>query len=117
MATFTKQKLSGSTNGRGILIVATASAGTTVHTATSTSGELDEVWLYVQNNHTAQVTVTIEWGGTTNPDDRIILGVASQTGLVLVVPGLLVGGGVVVKVYASVTNVVSVHGFVNNIAP
>ena len=33
MATFTKLKLSGSTDGKAIKVAATATAGTTIHTA------------------------------------------------------------------------------------
>jgi hypothetical protein len=115
MATYTKAKLSGSTNGRGILIAATATPGTTLHTAINTAGALDEVWIYLMNNHTGQVTVTLEWGGTTNPDDRISLALSAQSGLVLVVPGLVLGGGVLVRAFAGTANVVSAHGFVNQI--
>jgi hypothetical protein len=115
MATYTKAKLSGSTNGRGILVAATATPGTLIHTATSTGGALDEVWLYLTNNHTAPVTVTFEWGGTTSPNDRVVLAIAAQSGLVLVIPGLVLDGGVVVRVFAATTNVISVHGFVNQI--
>ena len=37
MATFTKVKLSGSTNGRGIAVAATATLGTTIHAAHATA--------------------------------------------------------------------------------
>ena len=35
MATYSKELLSGSTNGKGILVVETATAGTLLHTAVS----------------------------------------------------------------------------------
>ena len=41
MATFTKLKLSGSTDGKAIKVVQTATAGTTIHTAHATA--LDEI--------------------------------------------------------------------------
>ena len=43
--TITKTLLSGSTNGRQIKVAATATPGTTIHTATNTAGQMDEVWL------------------------------------------------------------------------
>ena len=69
MTTIVKTVLSGSTNGRGIKVVATSSAGTTIHTAHSTSE--DEIWLYAQNTDSTDRKLTIEYGGTTSPDDLI----------------------------------------------
>ena len=46
MATFTKQKLSGSTDGKGIKITSnTGGSGTTVHTAVTGTTDFDEVWI------------------------------------------------------------------------
>lgn len=113
MATFTKVKLSGSTDGRGIKIAATATAGTTVHTADSTA--LDEIWLYLYNSDTSDIIATVEFGGTTAPDDNIKVTVPYQGGLVLVVPGLILTNSVVVKVFAGTANKIVATGFVNRI--
>ena len=45
MATYSKQKLSDSTNGRNIKVAATATAGTAIHTAVAGASDLDEIWL------------------------------------------------------------------------
>lgn len=108
-----KLKLSGSTDGRGIKIVATATAGTIIHTAHATS--LDEVWLYAFNSSGAPVSLTIEQGGVSAPDDNITLAIPSLVGLVLIVPGLIVTGSVVVRAFAGTTNVIICYGFVNRI--
>lgn len=115
MATFTKNKLSGSTNGKQIKVVATATPGTTIHTAVAGTAAWDEVWIYAQNNHTAAVDLTIEFGGTSSPDDLIVASIPSKTGLYLIVPGLLLQNSLVVKAFASVANVISLTGFVNSI--
>lgn len=118
MATFVKQKLSGSTNGRPIKVVATATAGTLIHTAVSgtTVGTFDEIWLYATNSSTAVVALTIEFGGTTNPDDRIVLNIpASGSGLVTVIPGLILQNATIVRAFAGTTNVIMLSGFVNAI--
>lgn len=115
MATFAKQKLSGSTNGRQIKIAATASPGTLIHTAVAGSVDWDEVWLYVTNNHTAALTLTIQWGGTTNPDDSIPMSIPSKTGLYLIVPGLVLQNGLAVRAYAQTTNLLTISGWVNRI--
>jgi len=115
MATFTKRKLSGSTDGKGIKVVATATAGTTIHTAVSgtTAGTFDEIWLYAQNNHTGAVTLTIEFGGTTDPDNLIIATLDSKSGLQLMVPGLILQNSAVVAAFAGTANVITITGFVN----
>jgi hypothetical protein len=117
MATAVKRKLSGSTDGRGIKIVATATAGTTVHTAVAgtTPGTVDEVWLYAYNGHTAAVVLTIEFGGATVPDDNVVLTVPAKTGLTLVVPGLILQNATVVKSFAATANVIAIYGYVNAI--
>lgn len=120
MTTFTKTTLSASTDGRGIKVVATASAGTTIHTGSATAATLHKVWLWAVNTDTVARTVTLQWGGTTAPDDSITVNLApSAAGLVLVAPGLLIKGNatpLVVKAFASAANVVILHGEVDVIA-
>jgi hypothetical protein len=119
MATFTKLILSGSTNGRAIKIAATATPGTTIHTGPSNASELDEIWLYAQNTDTTARKLTIEWGGTSSPDDLIELTIPPESGLTLVAPGLLIKGNgtpLVVRAFAALTNVVTIHGYCNRIA-
>jgi hypothetical protein len=113
MATFSKVKLSGSTNGRNVKVAATATLGTTVHTAHATA--LDELWLWAVNSDTSDRKLTIEFGGVSSPDDLIEQTIPAESGLVLIVPGLLVTGAVVVTAFASSANVVLVNGYVNRI--
>lgn len=117
MATAVKRKLSGSTDGRGVKVVATSSSGTTIHTAVSgtTAGTYDEVWLYAYNSDTVDRLLTIQYGGTSTPDDDIKVTIPSQVGLVLVVPGLILQNASVVRAYAAAANVVIIYGFVNAI--
>jgi hypothetical protein len=120
MATFTKQILSGSTDGKAIKVAATSiGSGTTIHTGSTTSTTLDEVWLYAQNTSTSSVKLTIGWGGTSDPDDLIELTVQGEAGLVTVIPGFLIKGNataLVVRAAAATANVITIHGFVNRIA-
>jgi hypothetical protein len=118
MATFTKKILSGSTDGKAIKVVQTATAGTTIHTGSATATTHDEVWLYAVNSSSSDVKLTIEWGGVSSPDDLIELNVLAEAGLVLVVPGLLIKGNatpLVVKAFAATGNVILLHGYVNQI--
>ena len=118
MATYTKVKLSGSTDGRAIKVAATATAGTTIHTGSTTATTYDEIWLYAQNTDTSAVKLTIEWGGTTAPDDLIEVTVQPEAGLVCIAPGLLLKGNataLIVRAFAATANVITIHGFVNQI--
>lgn len=120
MAVFTAGILSGSTNGRPVKVAATAiGSGTTIHTATSVSGAFDEVSIYVTNTHTATVSVTLGWGGTTDPDDLICktVSLSPLSGPVPIVTGLRLNGGVIVKAAGSTANVLLVTGIVNSISP
>lgn len=116
MTTFTKQKLSGSTNGKQIKVVATATAGTLIHTAVAGTTDWDEVWLWAVNSDTVARKLTIEFGGTTSPDDTIEVLIPAEGGLVLVVPGLILQNELVVRAFAAAANVILVGGFVNRIA-
>lgn len=115
MATFTKRVLSGSTNGRMIKVVATSSAGTTIHTAVTGTDDFDEVWLWAVNSDTTDRKLTIEFGGTTSPDDLVEVTIRAEAGLVLIVPGWPLQNGLVVRAFAAAANVVSIGGFVNRI--
>jgi hypothetical protein len=114
MATFTKLKLSGSTDGKAVKVVQTATAGTTIHTAHATA--LDEIWLYAHNSSAAVVKLTLEWGeAAVDGNIEINIGVEG-TGLVLVSPGLLLTNSLVVKAFAATADVITLTGYVNRIA-
>ena len=118
MATFTKQVLSGSTDGKAVKVAATATAGTLIHEGSATATTIDEVWLYAVNSSASDVKLTIEWGEATAPDGNIELSVEAESGLVLVVPGLPLQGNatpLVVKAFAATGDVVLIHGYVNQI--
>jgi hypothetical protein len=115
MATYSKQLLSGGTTGKNVKVVATATAGTTIHTAVSGTSDMDEIWLYACNTDSADRKLTIEFGGTTSPDDLTEVTIGTEAGWVLVIPGLLLQNSLVVKAFAAAANVVEVNGYVNRI--
>lgn len=120
MATFTKTALSGSTQGKAIKVVATASTGTTIHATGTSASILDEVWLYAYNSNTAYVVLTIQFGGTATPDNDIKITIPPQSGLTLVSPGLILSGtgaaANTIYAYADTTNVITISGYVNRIS-
>jgi hypothetical protein len=111
---YTRVLLSGSTQGRGIKVVQTATAGTTIHTAVAGTTDMDEIWLWAQNNHTAAVLLTLEWGNAST-DDNIIVTIPAKSGLYLVAPGIMLQNELVVKAFAGTANVVIIHGYVNRL--
>ena len=118
MATFTKNHLSGSTDGKQIKVAATATAGTTIHTGPTNTAHFHEVWLYAVNSDTTARKLTIEWGGTSSPDDLIEVTIAAESGLVLIIPGLVLQGNataLVVRAFAATANVINISGYVNEI--
>jgi hypothetical protein len=122
MATLSKLCLqpAGTTGtGLAIKVAATATAGTAIHTASSTSTTIDEIWLYAMNTSASSVKLTIEWGEATSPDGHIEVTVQPEAGLVTIIPGLLLQGNAtpkVVRAFAATANVITIHGFVNRIA-
>lgn len=120
MATYTKTLLSGSTQGRGIKVAATGTPGTLIHATGISSSTIDEVWLFAFNSDTTPRKLTIEFGGTTSPDDTIEVTIPAEGGLILVVSGLcLTGTGAAannVRAFCATANVVMIVGFVNRIA-
>src|SRR5882724_10873274 len=111
--TFTKQMLSGSVNGKQIKITATTSgSANNIHTAVAGSGSFDEIWLYAYNDFTGSVTLNLNWGGTTEPDNKITVTVPSLSGRTLVCDGMLLNNGLTVKAYAATANEIMIDGFV-----
>lgn len=113
MSTYSKVILTGSTDGKAVLVAATSTPGTTVHTAHATA--TDEVWLWAINTDTTARKLTIEFGGTTAPDNLIEVTISPEAGLVLVCPGLPLTNSAVVKAFAATASVIGVYGYVNRI--
>jgi hypothetical protein len=113
MATYTKRILSGSTNGKAITVVQTASPGDTVHTAVAGSSDMDEIWIYVYNVSISPIDLTLQWGGTA-AIDGIVGTIDGSAGMILVAPGLLLNNSLIVKAFAT-TSGLAIQGFVNRI--
>jgi hypothetical protein len=118
VATFTKNKLSGSTDGMAIKLTGNTSGGAvTVHTsvAGTTAGVFDEIWIYANNTSTSAVKLTIEWGTATAADGNIEQTIAGEAGLVLVISGLILQNSKIVKAFAGTADVILLTGYVNSI--
>ena len=124
MATFTKAHLTGAADGEGILVASTSGLGggspngTLIHTAVAgtTAGTFEEIWLYATNTSTSGVKLTLEWGNQTDDTGHIEVMIPPESGLMQIVPGLILHNTKKVTAFAGTANVITVHGFVNSIA-
>lgn len=112
---FKKRSLSASTDGRGIKVGTTATPGTLIHTALDSAAvnEWDEITLRAVNTSGSPVKLTVEWGGTTSPDDLIELTIPAESGFSEVIPGHVLQNGAEVRVFAATADVIVIHGYVN----
>lgn len=116
MAGMTTIALSGSTRGRPIQIAATATPGTLLHTATTTAGQIDKVYIDLTNTSASAVTVTIEFGTTGAGAEMDIIVPANAT--VRAVDGAVIGGAATdtIRAFASVGSVVNAVGRVERLS-
>lgn len=114
MTTYTKQFFSGGADGVPIKVVATATAGTTIHTADASAK--DEIWLWAFNTDTSDRKLTIEFGGATSPDFTVEQTIPAEDGAYLVIPGWVLSNSKTVKAFCATANVVSVCGYINRIS-
>jgi hypothetical protein len=116
MATAYKRNFSGLDHGPGIELAQTATPGDLIHTAvaSTTAGTFDEVWIWAQNNHTADVVLTIEFSSHDHAQN-ITVTVPFKSGLVPVVPGLILQDALDINAFAAIANVITLFGFVNAI--
>lgn len=108
-----KIKLSGSTDGLPVHVSGTNTGGAnTIHTAHASA--LDEIWLWAANRSGTDATLTIEWGGATDPGNLLSKAVVipANGGLVCIAPGLPLTNSLVVKAFAGTANVIGIVGYV-----
>ena len=112
---YKKRKFSASSDGRGIKVAVTATPGTLIHEALSSvaANEWDEVWIRAINTSGSAVKLTLEWGGTSAPDDQIEITIPAEDGFHNVVEGHVLQNGKQVRAFAATGDVIILHGYVN----
>ena len=112
MPTYTEHLLSGSTKGMGISMTGTATgSAVTIHTPPAGATNHDCIRLSAVNNHTAAVTLTIEFGGTA-VTTNITAELEAGAGLQRIVGLEPLNDGAVIKGFASVADKINVFGSV-----
>ena len=121
MATYTKEILSASANGKAINITATGLDTTNIHTTLASSSSMDEVWLYASNSTEADISFNLLFGGTDFTNDILFDGIIeAYAGNILVCPGLISKGdgttGFSIYGNSSVASGINIFGYVNRIS-
>jgi len=115
MANYSALILSGSTNGRNILVVATATPGTLIHTAHATA--LDYVDLEACNTSGTARVLTIERGGVTDPNDLMEVTIPSDGNWGTIDSGVApLTGSVVIRAFCAATaSTINIRGGVRRV--
>lgn len=117
MASATRLVLSGGTEGQPILVAATATPGTTIHTVGANTGTTgcEEVWLWANNTSTSPIKLTVEWGGTTSPNNTVEQTIPAEAGAIVVIPGWVLQNSRVIRAFAATANLIIINGYANKI--
>lgn len=117
MLSYTPSILSGSTNGDVIPIAATATPGTLIHTAIAGGSGFDEVFFWVANVTGSAATLTVEWGGVSDPADLATktLSIPPNGPPVPIMVGQRINGGLAVRAFSNTSNALNVTGYTNRI--
>jgi len=115
MAIYTGELLSGSTNGRPIPVVAVATPGTTIHTAPSGTTGFDEVFLFAANVTGSTATLTVEWGGVTDPGDHLVksYSIPANSPQYPIAVGQRINNGLSIKAFSGSASALNITGWVN----
>lgn len=114
MGTLTKLPLSGKTNSMPIVIDDDTTPGVTIHTATSSTDVIDEVYLWVWNVGGVALTLTLVFDDGGTPLE-IPHAIPAESGPYAIYPGIAEGEGLVISAFCPEddSGVLVVNGYVN----
>ena len=110
--TVTKNKLSGSTNGKQIKITTKEDPGTLIHTCVSETTDYDEIWLYATNTNKSAIKITTHFNDDASNAYWLWYILPPQSGWICVCNGWSVHNGAILRMFANLINVVNVAGYV-----
>lgn len=107
-----KDLLSGSTNGEPIVVAATATPGTTVHTAGATGYE--NIWLWASNVTSSPATLTLEWGSVSDPGGHLVntYSLPANSLPIPIATGQQIQGSVVIGAFSGTASAINVTGYI-----
>lgn len=118
MAVYSIEKLSGSTDGKGIKVTGTSSAAdVTIHTATAGAGDIDLVTLWAVNQDVdgEPRSLTIAWGAETDPDNLITVPIPCKQGLVPIAIRMPIMNSLIIGAWADEASDVIIYGYVERV--
>jgi len=92
MATYEKIKLSADPKGTGIPLTDGASSGDVIHETDVSGSVLDELWLYASWSPPGTPDPTPVYLALDNANYQIMQNVPANSGLTLIIPGLIISG-------------------------
>lgn len=117
MATYSRVLLSGSTNGKVVIVAATATPGTVIHTAVAGALAFDELYLWASNVTALPATLTIEWGGVADPGSHLVKAyvIPANSPPIPIATGQVLNNGIVCGAFSATGNAINLSGYVNRI--
>ena len=117
MATYSRILLSGSTNGRPVPVAATATPGTLIHTSLSGSTGFDEVYVWATNVTGSTATLTVEWGGVSDPGDHMVktYAIPANSPPIPIVTGQVLNNSLIMRAFSGTASAINLTGYVNRI--
>jgi len=109
---YTPVLLSESVSGLPIIVTATSSPGTLIHTPSTTSPDLEFVTLYAHNMSAYTVILTLQFGGTSY---ELPFSVGSRSFRLLCDRYPIRGASNVIRVYADTSGVIAVTGRITEV--
>lgn len=114
MATYSRAALSASTNGKPIQVTATATLGTTIHTAVTGTSSWDVITLFATNVSSSTVVLTLEVGAA-GAANNVIVSIPGQSGNFPVLSNQMLQNGLLLTAFAGTGSVINLTGYVNHI--
>ena len=116
---YSRQPLSGSTNNRPIPVAATATPGTIIHQAINSTVAFDSVNVWASNVTGTAATLTIEWGGVSDPGDHLVKAyiVPANSGPIPLVQGQQMNNNLNIRAFSGTASAINIVGYVNRITP
>ena len=120
MATYSRVLLSGSTNGKPVLVnQTTQGTAVTIHTAVAGTTSFDEIYVWCANTTGSAATISIlaDDGSIVDPDDYYVkaLSIPANSPPIPVITGQVLNNTYILKIFASVNNAITFEGYVNRI--
>lgn len=122
MPTYSKIPLSQSSFGKSVSMTQTGVSGTLIHQTSSSTGVIDEVWLYGANPSMSDSVLTLRFGGSGISGDASVSIIQAYAGYTLLCPGLILqgNGASSSSIYGSIASgysgAVNIYGYVNRIS-